>query len=46
MLMPDPGSDFIPSWIPDPGSTSNLSFLTQKIVFKLGNMIRAVHPGS
>jgi hypothetical protein len=56
MFIPDPGSNFFHpgSWlpsqnIPDPESgqaTKNLSILTQKIVSKLGDIIRVVHSGS
>jgi hypothetical protein len=53
MLIPDSGTDFFPSRIPDPncfhpGSASkNLSILTPKNGFKaLGNMILVVHPES
>jgi hypothetical protein len=52
MFIPDLGSDFFPSRIPDanclyPGSASkNLWILTQKNCFwALGNMIPVVHPG-
>jgi hypothetical protein len=51
MFIPDPGSDFFPSRIPDPGSSSkNLSILTPKKAkdgfLALKNMFRVVHPGS
>jgi hypothetical protein len=44
MFIPDTGSEFFPSRLPDPGSAlKNLSIFTQKTVFyTLGNMIRVV----